>query len=62
SGASRHPAAVERWLRVLHTFTGAANDATIMLSAEARTYLDLGPPQWAPVVTAIQCLEARAMR
>ena len=62
SGASKHPATVERWLRVLHTFTGAANDATIMLSAEARTYLDLGPPQWAPVVTAIQCLEARAMR
>ena len=58
AGASRRPAAVERWLRVLHTFTGAANDATIMLSAEARTYLDPGRPEWAPVVAAIQCLEA----
>ena len=62
AGASRRPAAAERWLRVLHTFTGAANDATIMLSAEARTYLDPGRPEWAPVVAAIQCLEARAMR
>ncbi|MCY4017759.1 MAG: hypothetical protein OXF82_11485, partial [Gammaproteobacteria bacterium] len=58
AGASRRPAAVERWLRVLHTFTGAANDATIMLSAEARTHLDLGRPEWTPVVAAIQCLEA----
>ncbi len=58
AGASRRPAAAERWLRVLHTFTGAANDATIMLSAEARTYLDLGRPEWTPVVAAIQCLEA----
>ena len=52
---------VERWLRVLHTFKGTANDATIMLSADARTYVSLNAQRWQPVVTAIECLEARAL-
>ena len=55
-GAAR----VERWLRVLHTLKGTANDATIMLSAEAQTYADRGWQRWVPVVTAIECLEAAA--
>ncbi len=51
---------VERWLRVLHTLKGTANDSTIMLSAEAQTYADQGWQRWVPVVTAIACLEAGA--
>ena len=49
---------IERWLRVLHTLKGMANDSTIMLSAEAQTYADQGWQRWVPVVTAIECLEA----
>jgi len=51
---------VTRWLRVLHTFAGTANDATIMLPAEARTYRDKGWARWIPVVDALECLEERA--
>ncbi len=51
---------VERWLRVLHTLKGMANDSTIMLSAEAQTHADKGWQRWVPVVTAIECLEAGA--
>ncbi|MCY4269975.1 MAG: hypothetical protein OXE80_07385, partial [Gammaproteobacteria bacterium] len=51
---------VERWLRVLQTFAGTANDSTIMLPAEARTYRDKGWARWIPVVDAIECLEERA--
>ena len=57
SGGEAH---VERWLRVLHTFAGTANDSTIMLPAEARTYRDKGWARWIPVVDAIECLEERA--
>ncbi|MCY4270339.1 MAG: hypothetical protein OXE80_09235 [Gammaproteobacteria bacterium] len=57
SGGEAH---VERWLRVLHTFAGTANDATIMLPAEARTYRDKGWARWIPVVAALECLEGRA--
>ena len=51
---------VERWLRVLQTFAGTANDSTIMLPAEARTYRDKGWARWIPVVTALECLEEGA--
>ena len=51
---------VERWLRVLQTFAGTANDSTIMLPAEARTYRDKGWARWIPVVTALECLQERA--
>ena len=51
---------VERWLRVLQTFAGTANDSTIMLPAEARTYRDKGWARWIPVVAALECLEERA--
>ncbi len=51
---------VERWLRVLQTFNGTANDATIMLPAEARTYRDKGWARWIPVVDALECLEEQA--
>ena len=50
---------VERWLRVLHTLEGAANDATIMLPAEARALIPLDPGRWGPVAEAIERLEAR---
>ena len=51
---------VERWLRVLHTLEGVANDATIMLPAEARALVPLDPGRWRPVAEAIENLEARA--
>ncbi len=51
---------VERWLRVLQTFNGTANDATIMLPAEARIYRDKGWARWIPVVAALECLEEQA--
>ncbi len=53
---------VERWLRVLQTFRGAANDATVMTAAEAQTYADRGWTRWDDVVTAIQCLEEQALQ
>ena len=48
---------VERWLRVLQTLKGTANDSTIMLSSEAQTYVDRGWNRWIEVRDAIQCLE-----
>ncbi len=51
---------IERWLRVLHTLEGVANDATIMLPAEARALVPLDPGRWSPVAEAIERLEARA--
>ena len=57
SGGEAH---VERWLRVLQTFSGTANDSTIMLPAEARTYRDKGWARWIPVVAALECLEEQA--
>ena len=50
---------VERWLRVLHTLEGVANDATVMLPAEARALVPLDPGRWGPVAEAIERLEAR---
>ena len=52
---------VERWLRVLQTFKGTANDSTIMLSSEAQTYVDRGWNRWIEVRDAIQCLEDQAL-
>ena len=51
---------IERWLRVLHTLEGVANDATIVLPAEARALVPLDPDRWGPVAEAIERLEARA--
>ncbi len=54
---------VERWLRVLHTFRGTANDATVMTAAGAREMANTySPGRWNPVVTAIQCLEDQALQ
>ena len=54
---------VERWLRVLQTFRGTANDATVMTAAEAQEMAnDFSPGRWNPVVAAIQCLEEQALR
>ena len=52
---------VERWLRVLQTFSGTANDSTVMTLSEAQTYADNGWPRWVPVVEALQCLEAESL-
>ena len=51
---------VERWLRVLQTFNGTANDSTIMTPAEAQTYVARGWVRWEPVLKAIQCLADQA--
>ena len=53
---------VERWLRVLHTFKGTANDSTIVLSSEAQQYVDKGWTRWVEVRDAIKCLEEQALR
>ncbi len=53
---------VERWLRVLQTFSGAANDATIVRLVEAQSYLDQDRNRWSPVVEAINCLEVETAR
>lgn len=54
---------VERWLRVLQTFRGTANDATVMTAAEAQEMADnFSAGRWNPVVAAIQCLEEQALQ
>ncbi len=64
SEETHHGAAhVERWLRVLHTFRGTANDAMIVTADEAQQMAnDFSPGRWSPVVTAIQCLEEQALQ
>ncbi len=64
SEETQHGAAhVERWLRVLQTFRGTANDSTIVTAAEAQQMADdFSPGRWNPVVAAIQCLEEQALR
>ena len=53
---------VERWLRVLQTFSGTANDSTIMTPAEAQEMAETwSASRWNPVVVALQCLEAEAL-
>ena len=57
----RGPAHVERWLRVMQTFSGSASDATIVTPAEAQHYAIGGAEAWLPVATALRCLEAQVL-
>ncbi|MXX07686.1 MAG: hypothetical protein F4Z71_13090 [Gammaproteobacteria bacterium] len=53
---------VERWLRVLWTFSGGAGDATVVTPAEADFHAAAGGlAHWLPVADALRCLEARAL-
>ena len=52
----RGAAHVERWLRVMQTFSGTANDATVVTLAETRAYVNQGWQRWQPVHQAIHCL------
>ena len=55
------PDHVERWLRVLQTFSGTANDATVMTPAEAQEYVNRGWDRWEPVLEALKCMEQQAL-
>ena len=55
------PDHVERWLRVLQTFSGTANDSTVMTPTEAEEYVNRGWERWVPVLEAIKCLEQQAL-
>ena len=57
----RGPAHVERWLRVMQTFSGSASDATIVTPAEAQHYAVGGAEAWLPVAGALRCLEAQSL-
>ena len=52
---------VERWLRVLQTFSGTANDSTVMTPAEAQIYVERGWQRWEPVLEALKCMEQQAL-
>ena len=52
---------VERWLRVLQTFSGTANDATVMTPTEAEEYVNRGWERWEPVLEALKCMEQQAL-
>ena len=52
---------VERWLRVLQTFSGTANDATVMTPTEAEEYVNRGWERWIPVLEALKCMEQQAL-
>ena len=52
---------VERWLRVLQTFSGTANDSMVVTPAEAEEYVNRGWERWVPVLEAIKCLEQQAL-
>ena len=53
---------VERWLRVLQTFSGTANDSTVITPAEAQEMAETySAGRWNPVVEAIKCLEQQAL-
>ena len=41
---------VERWLRVLETFSGTANDSRVMTPTEAEGYVNRGWQRWEPVL------------
>ncbi len=58
----RGPAHVERWLRVGRTFSGGANDATVVTPAEASFHAAAGQPGWLPVADALQCMEQQFLR
>ena len=57
----RGPAHVERWLRVVQTFSGGANDATVVTPAEANFQAVMDQPGWLPVADALRCLERQAL-
>ena len=48
---------VERWERVLETFSGTASDSRVMTPTEAEGYVNRGWPRWEPVLEALECLE-----
>ena len=48
---------VERWLRVLETFSGTANDSRVMTPTEAEGYVNRGWRRWEPVLEALECME-----
>ena len=52
---------VERWLRVLQTFSGTANDTTVMTPTEAEGYVNRGWQRWVPVLKALKCMEQQAL-
>ena len=58
----RGAAHVERWLRVARTFSGGANDATVVTPAEAGFHAAAGRPGWLPVADALRCLERQSLR
>ncbi len=58
----RGAAHVERWLRVAQTFTGGANDATVVTPAEANFHAAAGQPGWLPVADALRCMEQQSLR
>ena len=51
------PDHVERWLRVLETFSGTASDSRVMTPNEAEGYVNRGWQRWEPVLEALECLE-----
>ena len=51
------PDHVERWLRVLETFSGTASDSRVMTPTEAEGYVNRGWPRWEPVLEALECME-----
>ncbi len=53
---------VERWLRVGQTFSGGANDATVVTPAEAGFHAATGQPGWLPVADALRCMEQQSLR
>ncbi len=57
----RGPAHIERWLRVVQTFSGGANDATVVTPAEANFQAATGQPGWLPVADALRCLEQQTL-
>ncbi len=58
----RGAAHVERWLRVAQTFSGGANDATVVTPAEASFRAAAGQPGWLPVADALSCMERQSLR
>ena len=52
---------VERWLRVLETFSGTASDSRVMTPTEAEGYVNRGWQRWEPVLEALECLEQQAL-
>ncbi len=53
---------VERWLRVAQTFSGGANDATVVTPPEAGFHAAAGQPGWLPVADALRCMEQQSLR